>query len=203
MRWTLKRDGGAGSRGHPAGRGSVHNRPGASSGQQPGAKARVRTPEPNHQPPSLGGHPPPGTCLPRREARLGAPWAEGSQWSWKRASGGAPRKQTRAGEPARLHPPAPRAQETNTSESLCFRLFKCFFVSLEAGEQVREGGVQEPPDRPARMPSSAGLSPAPACRHTSAPETPSPTLSVGMKIGATTLRTVWRFPKKNKSRAAV
>lgn len=71
MRWTLKRDGGAGSRGCPAGRGSVHNHPGASSGQQPGAKARVRTPEPNHQPPSLGGHPPPGTSPQKRSKTLG------------------------------------------------------------------------------------------------------------------------------------
>lgn len=130
--------------------------------QRPGSGHR--NPTTNHHP--WGGHPLPGTRLPRREVRRWAPWAGGSQGSWKRVSGGAPRKQTQGQRPKRPAPArSPGPGNINTFESCCFVYLNASLSPWRRGwrERVTEGGVREPGDRPAR-------SLAPASRHTSAPE---------------------------------
>ena len=176
VRWTLKRDGGAGSWGRGGAPTSAEEPlPALDSNQVQTPGSRHWNPTTNHHP--WGGHQPPGTCLPRREVRRWAPWAGGSQGSWKRVSGGAPRKQTQGQRPNRPAPArSPGPGNINTSESCCFRLFKRFFVSLDEGAGGGgEGGWGAGDPRPTRTDAVLCLAESHSCLQTHlSPRAPPP-----------------------------
>ena len=128
VRRTLEQDRAARRRERPVHQRSGHARPGAftSSGQQPGAQARVQTLKSNHHPPSLGGSPTPGTRAPEEKHDAGPP----GQGVLKGLGNGSveepPGNTHRARDPTCLCPPGPRAQEIQT------RLKAIAFVYLNA-----------------------------------------------------------------------
>lgn len=136
VRRTLKQDWGAGRWGRPVDRRSSHVRPGAftSSGRRPDAQARVQKLRSNHQPPSLGSSPTPGTCPPEEKHDAGPPGQGGLKGLGNGSVEEPPGNTHRARDPTCPCPPRPRAQETQT------HLKAVAFVYLNACLPGRGGG---------------------------------------------------------------
>lgn len=128
VRRTLEQDRAARRRGRPVVQrsGHVHPRAFTSSGQQPGAQARVQTLKSNHHPPSLGGSPAPDTRPPEEKHDAGPPGQGVLRGLGKGSVEEPPGNTHRARDPTCLCPPGPRAQEIQT------RLKAVAFVYLNA-----------------------------------------------------------------------